>query len=464
MSESGHQKRNLIFSIIILVFIVTLVSAALMLAIFRQNIANEYETLRSMSETESGFISNLCQNEKINPGKDFTKFTELLNKNDKYFTSGTTGDTLIARRSGNEFRFLYSVRNGDIASVQNSTLDNLFENGTIRIILFGDSPIFIGEDFKGNTVLSVFVPIKDTELLLIVKKDLSEVMIPFSKLIVKFFILEFILLIIGITLIVFIYIKAIDEKIQKALVELSESNRRVKELQKIEKSLEFMKNDMEEALEVGLFGFWLYNFGSGTSIRSLRHDYIFGYDAIYMDWTFQTFINHVVEEDREEVKKHFDLANTSSEELDIACRINKRDGELRWLWIRGRKRRDDGSLIGIVRDITGRKKAEKELADIRNHLKELVEAKIKEIETEKESLKTALANVKTLKSLLPICSGCKQVRDDDGYWSKVETYIQKHTGTEFSHGLCPDCVKKHYPELAALPSEGKQSDDKDKIG
>ena len=62
-----------------------------------------------------------------------------------------------------------------------------------------------------------------------------------------------------------------------------------------------------------------------------------------------------------------------------------------------------------------------------------------------ESLKAALDNIKVLKELLPICSQCKKIRDDDGYWQQIETYISKNTDTYFSHGICPDCCKKLYP-------------------
>ena len=58
-------------------------------------------------------------------------------------------------------------------------------------------------------------------------------------------------------------------------------------------------------------------------------------------------------------------------------------------------------------------------------------------------LEEALANVKQLQGLLPICSYCKKVRDDQNYWQKVEKYITEHTNVKFSHGICPDCYKKH---------------------
>ena len=64
-------------------------------------------------------------------------------------------------------------------------------------------------------------------------------------------------------------------------------------------------------------------------------------------------------------------------------------------------------------------------------------------------LEEALSKVKTLSGLLPICSGCNKIRDDHGYWSQVEGYIQEHTDAQFTHGLCPDCIRKYFPETEA---------------
>jgi DNA-binding NarL/FixJ family response regulator len=63
-------------------------------------------------------------------------------------------------------------------------------------------------------------------------------------------------------------------------------------------------------------------------------------------------------------------------------------------------------------------------------------------------LQEALANIKTLSGLVPICAGCKQIRDDKGYWSQVEIYVAKHSGAKFTHGICPDCARKLYPGIA----------------
>jgi len=79
-----------------------------------------------------------------------------------------------------------------------------------------------------------------------------------------------------------------------------------------------------------------------------------------------------------------------------------------------------------------------------------------EIQRRKEAeakLQTALSEVKTLKGLIPICSGCKNVRDDEGYWQRIETYLGKQTEASFSHGMCPECQAKFYPDLQPALSD-----------
>ncbi len=65
------------------------------------------------------------------------------------------------------------------------------------------------------------------------------------------------------------------------------------------------------------------------------------------------------------------------------------------------------------------------------------------------ALREALAHIKTLSGLLPICSGCKKIRDDKGYWSQVDSYIAQHSDAKFTHSLCPDCAKKYFPDAEA---------------
>jgi len=71
------------------------------------------------------------------------------------------------------------------------------------------------------------------------------------------------------------------------------------------------------------------------------------------------------------------------------------------------------------------------------------------IEEEREKLiielKEALENVRKLKGMLPICAHCKKIRDDNGYWNQIEVYFREHSDIDFSHGICPDCVKEFFP-------------------
>ncbi|MBD3276398.1 MAG: PAS domain-containing protein [Candidatus Marinimicrobia bacterium] len=104
------------------------------------------------------------------------------------------------------------------------------------------------------------------------------------------------------------------------------------------------------------------------------------------------------------------------------------------LWFEGltapfQKKDADGKnlVLWVARDITDRKQAEFQREEVIGQLQE------------------ALDQVNKLHRLLPICSACKKIRDDDGYWSQVEDYISQNSEIEFTHGICPDCMNKLYP-------------------
>jgi len=93
----------------------------------------------------------------------------------------------------------------------------------------------------------------------------------------------------------------------------------------------------------------------------------------------------------------------------------------------------DGRVMGastVARDITQRKAEEQERLRL---IQELTDA---------------LTQVKTLSGLLPICASCKKIRNDNGYWEAVETYVSEHSDADFTHGICPECVQRLYPEYS----------------
>ncbi len=106
---------------------------------------------------------------------------------------------------------------------------------------------------------------------------------------------------------------------------------------------------------------------------------------------------------------------------------------------------------GYVSNIRHRLWAQKEEIQIAHEEIQIEMENRKRAQTEKDNLiaelMDALSKVKTLSGLLPICSHCKKIRDDKGYWNQIESYIHEHSEAEFSHSICRECAEKYYPEM-----------------
>lgn len=77
-------------------------------------------------------------------------------------------------------------------------------------------------------------------------------------------------------------------------------------------------------------------------------------------------------------------------------------------------------------------------------------ARLYELAAERaDRLEKALREIKVLRGIIPICASCKKIRNDEGFWQQVETYVTQHSDALFSHGICPDCIKKYYPDIDA---------------
>lgn len=143
--------------------------------------------------------------------------------------------------------------------------------------------------------------------------------------------------------------------------------------------------------------------------------------------TLEEGINYFPPEYREQVKNYVNACAQDGTPYDFELPKYTAKGRLIWVRSIGEPMRDEnGKIIGIqgaFQDITARKK----IAEEREKLI--------------EDLQNALAEVKTLQEFLPICSYCKKVRDDENYWSQIESYISAHTHTKFSHSVCPDCYE-----------------------
>jgi PAS domain S-box-containing protein len=139
----------------------------------------------------------------------------------------------------------------------------------------------------------------------------------------------------------------------------------------------------------------------------------------------------VHEEDRAKMAVLFREAAKGSSGNDAIFRIRRKDRAIAWMAMSWQPIfSDDGVCLGYrasTRDFTERRRIQQER-----------ERLVREREE-------ALAKVKTLRGLLPICASCKKVRNDAGYWEQIESYIRNHSDAECSHGICPDCMERLYP-------------------
>lgn len=150
-------------------------------------------------------------------------------------------------------------------------------------------------------------------------------------------------------------------------------------------------------------------------------------------------------------------------EVCAAMRQNPRLAEIPVLFLSALNEEADkvkGFEAGGLDFITKPFQVEEVLARVTTHLqlarsrREIVEKNQElerltaELRQQNDSLKAAMAKIRVLKEVLPVCSSCKMIRDDEGHWQPVDIYIRDHSDTKITHGLCSCCLERLYPELA----------------
>ncbi len=135
------------------------------------------------------------------------------------------------------------------------------------------------------------------------------------------------------------------------------------------------------------------------------------------------FIEFVHPDDRDRTLRQNGEVRGGGQALAFENRYLCKDGSFRWFLWNAASDRDDQVIFSMARDVTARKRAEEER-------EKLV-----------RDLRAALAEVTDLREILPICSYCRKIRDDENYWHSVESYLSRHTNARFSHGICPSCTE-----------------------
>jgi PAS domain S-box-containing protein len=145
------------------------------------------------------------------------------------------------------------------------------------------------------------------------------------------------------------------------------------------------------------------------------------------------FIEFVHPDDRERTLEQNASVRAGAQAIAFENRYLCKDGSYRWLRWNAAPDLSEKVIYSVARDVTESKLA----AEERERL--LAE------------LTATLAELRTLQKILPICSYCRKIRDDESYWHSVEDYISHHTGSEFSHGICPACLAKEFTSFADEP-------------
>jgi two-component system, sensor histidine kinase and response regulator len=104
-------------------------------------------------------------------------------------------------------------------------------------------------------------------------------------------------------------------------------------------------------------------------------------------------------------------------------------------------------VLQLASALTEKWRLHQEAKNQLDRLEQLVRERTSVLEKTNADLTQALANIQTLSGLIPICAGCKKIRDDRGFWEQVESYLAKHSDAKFTHGICPECSRKYYPDI-----------------
>jgi len=211
--------------------------------------------------------------------------------------------------------------------------------------------------------------------------------------------------------------------------------RDIGERKQIETALRENEQRLQLVLEGSKDGFWDWTITTGAVRFSERWAEMLGYRLDEIEPHVREWEKLVHPDDLPTVtsvlRAHLD-GRTPYYETEH--RVRTKSGEWKWILDRGKvvERDSQGKPVraaGTHSDISQRKEREAERERLIGELQD------------------ATAKIKTLRGLLPICSACKKIRDDAGYWNRLESYVERHTDAQFTHGLCPDCVQKYFADV-----------------
>jgi PAS domain-containing protein len=192
---------------------------------------------------------------------------------------------------------------------------------------------------------------------------------------------------------------------------------------------------IEKAVEAAGFDIWENNFVTGEVFGTNRRTFLsLGYSETELPVNLEETFRYIHPDDLDAaLKTMLDHIDGKIDSYQAEMRLKAGNGSWVWIGNYGKviERTPDGKAIcftGVSFNINQRRIVEEALIEQNNELRKAIE------------------HIKTLQGIIPICSHCKKIRNDEGYWNQVEDYIAKHADVQFSHSICPDCMKIHYKD------------------
>jgi PAS domain S-box-containing protein len=332
-------------------------------------------------------------------------------------TNSRTSETMLLRRESNDALFLNDLRfeHHDALTLRIP----LTKTGDLAVqAVLGKEGVAEGVDYRGNEVLACIRAIPNSPWVLVARTDISEIYAPLRQTAWLMSVLLGTLLFIGAAGIRWMW------KYQKEL----ERRQREEELRESEESFRTIFENNSAAMCI---------VEADTTISMVNDEYckISGFDRkeiIGKSWTQQ-----IPSEDLERLKEYNRrrLIDPNDAPNKYEVTLYNKNREIKHALMSISMIQSKRKLIASLVDITERKQAEERL------------------QTANMDLVKALAEVRTLSGMLPICANCKKIRDDKGYWNQIEAYIVHHTDASFTHGICPDCEKKFLEEMGGIKNK-----------
>lgn len=199
---------------------------------------------------------------------------------------------------------------------------------------------------------------------------------------------------------------------------------------------------LAEAQSIAQIGNWTYVVPTGRLAWSRQLFAILGHDQQRFSPSYDALAACAIAEDRPALEQALRQAREGGQPFALEWRAARPDGTIRCLLSRTAAQRDRRGrvvrLAGTVQDIT-----------VRRHMEDELKRSVAAQQRAVTDLQNALTEVQTLRGLVPVCANCKRIRNPEGDWKALDQYVRERGDARFSHGLCPDCLQRLYPEATA---------------